>query len=78
MRVVKYWVKLGYPNPISCMYDIFTYNWVIFRAHVGIYYTHGAYGNNKMVKIAKIILNIVQSISISGLWGLNIDPLPCS
>ena len=27
------------------MYGIFTYIWVIFRAHVGKYSIHGAYGN---------------------------------
>ena len=34
------------------MYGIFTYIWVIFRANVGKYSIHGAYGNdNTMINI---------------------------
>ena len=32
-------------NPIGSMYGIFTYIWVIFKANVGKYSIHGAYGN---------------------------------
>ena len=32
-------------NPIGSMYDIFTYIWLIFMVNVGIYTTHGSYGN---------------------------------
>jgi len=31
--------------PICSMYGLFTYIWVIFRAHVGEYSMHGAYGD---------------------------------
>ena len=31
-------------QPIGSMYAIFTYIWVIFRADVGKYSIHGAYG----------------------------------
>ena len=38
----------GYPRllkiPICSMYGIFTYIWLIFRANVGKYSIHGAYG----------------------------------
>ena len=32
------------PVSICSMYAIFTYIWVIFRVHVGIFCIHGAYG----------------------------------
>ena len=31
-------------QPICSMYGIFTYIWMIFRANVGKYSIHGAYG----------------------------------
>jgi hypothetical protein len=34
----------GSSIPIYSMYGIFTYIWVIFRANVGKYAIHGAYG----------------------------------
>ena len=35
---------MEYTIPICSMYGIFTYIWVIFRANVGKYSIHGAYG----------------------------------
>jgi hypothetical protein len=34
-------------NPICSTYGIFTYIWVMFRANVGKYSIHGAYGNGR-------------------------------
>ena len=39
----NYWLQTYIPR--CSMYGIFTYIWVIFRAHVGKYSIHGAYGN---------------------------------
>ena len=36
--------KVSLSIPICSMYGIFTYIWVIFRAHVGKYSIHGSYG----------------------------------
>jgi hypothetical protein len=38
--------------PICSMYGIFTYIWVIFKANVGKYSIHGAYGIEEPIKKA--------------------------
>ena len=38
--------QIAYPR--CSMYEIFTYVWVIFRANIGKYSIHGAYGYPKM------------------------------
>ena len=37
-------MNIGCDFPICSMYGIFTYIWMIFRANVGKYSIHGAYG----------------------------------
>ena len=46
-RAKKVDVPVDVPIPICSMYGIFTYIWVIFRANVGKYSIHGAYGIGK-------------------------------
>ena len=49
------------PNPICSMYGIFTYIWVIFRANVSKYSTHGGiWKNNNVPKHQAVLVGLVS------------------
>ena len=52
--------------PICSMYGIFTYFWVIFRANVGKYCIHGAYG----------VIPVIQPFFKPGPFSFSIDFSP--
>ena len=53
---------ISYPR--CSMYGIFKYIWVIFRANVGKYSIHGAYGLGKMVILLAILVILPGILNI--------------
>ena len=85
------WVLFGpcqCTNPICSMYGIVAYIWVIFRANVGTYSIHGAFGNDIkwLVKqnrspttpwheVWQVVSNVVSILGWSSMWRLVIPIL---
>ena len=58
-----------YGIPICSMYGIFTYIWLIFKADVGKYSIHGAYGTTIMYIIFYTIIPLSLSLSLSPVFS---------
>ena len=57
--------------PICSMYGIFTYIWVIFRANVGKYSIHGAYGIGNMMRNHEMFGYIPQLFLDKAIFNIN-------